>query len=88
VPWAAAGVLKNLAISERAAEPILEHEQARECLCRMARSGDWLESSKASAALTYLQPRASLRVGHAFLCDGASRVYEPRRPASQGKEEL
>lgn len=70
VPWAAAGLLKNLALSEAAAERVLRSTDAGACLCRLSRSRDWIESSKANAALRLLQPRAAARAGGGgFACD-------------------
>lgn len=64
VPWAAAGLLKNLALSPGAAEALLLSDtgpEALACLCKLAASRDWLEKSKAEAALYYLQPKAAGR---------------------------
>lgn len=47
--WAFAGVLKNLSMYEGSKKVV---EEARGCLCELARSEDWLESSKAGEALT------------------------------------
>ena len=75
-PWAAAGALKNLALSDGSAAVILSTPRAARCLCRLSRSNDWLESSKAIAALSYLQPRAAARPpnaangGGSFNCEG------------------
>ena len=71
--WAAAGALKNLALSPQTAETILHAPRAAACLCALARSPDWLEHSKARAALHFLQPRAAarpdvLRAGGSFDC--------------------
>ena len=52
IPWAAAGALKNLALSSET------HTQlpptAARCLCALSASPDWLESSKSQAALVHL----------------------------------
>lgn len=79
VPWAAAGALKNLALSTASAQPILNSRDAAGCLCRLSRSGDWLESSKASAALYFLQPRAVGRVDGGFECEARPLGETPPR---------
>ena len=48
---------------------------AAACLCKLTSSPDWLESSKARAALVFLQPRAAARpkadvTGGNFACEG------------------
>lgn len=53
VPWAAAGALKNLAIAEEA-RPMIE--ESIKCLCRLARSPDWLEENKGEGAINHLRP--------------------------------
>ena len=83
VPWAAAGALKNLALSEEVAERLLQTPRAAECLCRLARSRDWLESSKAQAALYHLHPRAADRPpgavsGGNFACEPTDAPLPPR----------
>jgi hypothetical protein len=74
VPWAAAGALKNLALSDVGAAAVLRRADAAACLCALAWSSrDWLESSKARAALEHLQPRAA---GGGFACEEETK---PRR---------
>ena len=53
VPWAAAGVLKNLLLSPTTAvrEQVQSLSHLHQCLCEMKWSPDWLEHGKASAAL-------------------------------------
>lgn len=52
VPWAATGLLKNLALEPAAKSAV---EKSLDCLCYMAESPDWLESSKAQATLYHLR---------------------------------
>ena len=85
VPWAAAGALKNLALSEGAVFDILMHKDTARCLCRLKKSSDWLESSKSSAALYFLQPRAQGRVDGGFACDGYPHTEpQPTAKSSEG----
>ena len=88
VPWAAAGALKNLALSEAAAEQIMHTPRSAECLCRLSRSGDWLESHKARSALYHLRTRAASRpkdavAGGNFACSSA----EPLPPRAGQRDE-
>ena len=83
-PWAAAGALKNLALSPNLRAPIIE-AGAPHALCALARSRCWLQNSKSRAALGFLevrdcksvQPRP-LRVSlkHALHLRGAESVVE------------
>lgn len=73
VPWAAAGLLKNLALSDVTAEALLTHKDVAPCLCALARSRDSLERSKSSAALYFLQSRAVGRTDGGFTCQGSSK---------------
>eukprot|EP00934_Nitzschia_sp_Nitz4_P001954 Nitzschia sp. Nitz4//scaffold83_size84149//47405//48610//NITZ4_005175-RA/size84149-processed-gene-0.61-mRNA-1//-1//CDS//3329558950//1954//frame0 len=52
VPWAAAGLLKNLSL-EPSAKPMVEISLT--CLCYMTDSADWLESSKSEDCLHFLR---------------------------------
>ena len=75
VAWAAAGALKNLALSPEA-RPMIE--PFIECLCRLAHSPDWLEENKGQGALHHLRqsdpcwfqddnsPNGKLCVDHVF----------------------
>ena len=86
-PWAAAGALKNLALSEHVVRGWLlladgRLDTMRRCLCRLARSRDWLESSKAGAALGFLRPRAAAGVeGDGFGCEQEEEEDEASRRA-------
>mmetsp|Transcript_30718 Transcript_30718/g.82378 ORF Transcript_30718/g.82378 Transcript_30718/m.82378 type:complete len:345 (+) Transcript_30718:51-1085(+) len=54
IPWAVAGLVKNLALSQELHEQIISPRLVK-CLCDLAtESEDWLESSKSSAALHHL----------------------------------
>ncbi|VEU40430.1 unnamed protein product [Pseudo-nitzschia multistriata] len=56
VPWAAAGALKNAALS--LSPGFLEAlDPAMPCFCRMARSDDWLEANKAGHVLDHTRRR-------------------------------
>jgi hypothetical protein len=60
VPWAAAGFVKNLALSEDIARYWTENKLLFECLCIIAkRSPDWLEVVNTEAALHHLGCRDS-----------------------------
>ena len=52
IPWAAAGALKNLALSRETLAQLPSSTVA--CLCALSASPDWLESSKSQAALLHL----------------------------------
>lgn len=77
VPWAAAGALKNLAISSVASDGLLTTQNAPRCLCALAHSRDWLEASKAKAALYFLEPRAADRSDGGFSC-AVRPSFEPK----------
>ena len=79
VPWAAAGALKNIALSEYGANAIIGSENSSKCLCRLAVSRDWLESSKAQAALAFIRPRVAAR--GQFACP-------PSAPSGRGDRDL
>jgi hypothetical protein len=51
IPWAAAGFIKNLALDPTLREAWHHNDEMFHCLCDMAWSPDWLEESKANAAL-------------------------------------
>jgi hypothetical protein len=57
-PWAAAGALKNLALSPAGKSAILQssnNNRALQCLCRLQHSADWLEENKGEGALHHLR---------------------------------
>jgi len=58
IPWAAMGVLKNIALefSNSARRSILE--SAMPCVCRMENSPDWLEENKANGVLSHMRREA------------------------------
>ncbi len=55
VPWAAAGLLKNLALLPEARQ-FLEKDQFMICMCRLAQSEDWLEELKANQFFYHMRP--------------------------------
>ena len=52
VAWAATGALKNIALEPSAKTRV---EIALPCVCRMARSADWLEENKGSSLMHHLR---------------------------------
>jgi hypothetical protein len=98
VAWAAAGALKNLAISEEA-RPLIE--ASIHCLCRLAHSPDWLEENKGEGVIHHLRPSdpcwfqddnaqtGKLCVDHVFLdregytCSDLRRSYKTRMPCNR-----
>jgi len=72
VAWAAAAVLKNLALEEDA-RPIIERTDVVPCLCRLAKSKDWLEQEKATFAIEHLRPNSPCWYRDDRLC--VDKVY-------------
>mmetsp|Transcript_14069 Transcript_14069/g.21493 ORF Transcript_14069/g.21493 Transcript_14069/m.21493 type:complete len:429 (-) Transcript_14069:141-1427(-) len=56
VPWAATGLLKNLALEPAGRLLIEDGDTTLKCICRMAHSPDWLEENKGGGTLHYLRP--------------------------------
>ena len=55
VSWAAAGLLKNLALLPEARR-FLEEDDFMICMCRLAQSEDWLEQLKANQFFYHMRP--------------------------------
>jgi len=53
VGWAAAGILKNLALEDKL-RPMVATEDAYNCFCEMSGSFDWLEADKAEDAVFHI----------------------------------
>lgn len=54
IPWAAAGFIKNLALDPKLRDAWYHNDEMLYCLCEMSWSPDWMEESKANAALHHL----------------------------------